>query len=363
MATLGQYFRGLRRLAFASLRKDTEAAARERRLMAFRLLQGEASQVTFTRSGITWTVDLDGGAVPKKLFVRSNAFEPLRKGLVGWLKGNGYLGVTRGTIVDIGANIGTPSVQLARETGLNVLAIEPVPANFALLTRNVAQKGFEQHVTGARAAVSLHPGTLKMAVPKDRATCEVIDGANSPGFGKLTPDIPIIEVPSSPLSALLTEHGIASEQVGLVWCDAQGMEREIVESAPELWKAGVPLYLELWPAGMNAHGGTDAFLTTVERHFKGFVPISAMTEHGAKAAPQPIAALRAFVAKISSFRRRAAGLSRVVGCQGSSTLLLAAVRFYQESGRDVCSRFRASNSKEQVLLLGTRHPGRPNLPH
>src|SRR5262245_47438365 len=129
MAKLGQYMRGLRRLAFAWFRGDRDAAAREQRLMAFRLLQGEADQLTFTRAGFKWTVDVDGGVVPKKLFMRSNAFEPLRRGLTEWLKGNGYFTAQRNTIVDIGANIGTPSVQLARETGLEILAIEPVPAN------------------------------------------------------------------------------------------------------------------------------------------------------------------------------------------------------------------------------------------
>ena len=269
--------------------------------MAFSLLQGQAEQVTFTRSGITWTIDLGGGAVPKKLFVRSNAFEPIRRGLLTWLKEHGYLKVGRQTIVDIGANIGTPCVQLARETGFPILAIEPVPANFDLLSRNIAQNGLAQQVRCVRAAVSAKPGTLKMAVPKDRATCEVIEDDATPGFGKLTPDIPIIEVPSVPLGTLLTENGIAPAQVGLVWCDAQGMEREIIDSSPELWQAGAPMYLELWPKGMNAHGGVNAFLKTAERHFKGFVPLSRLSKPGADANPQPIAKLREFVAGINSF--------------------------------------------------------------
>ena len=187
---------------------------------------------------------------------RSN---PLRKGLVGWLKGNGYITDLRRTIIDIGANIGTPSVQHARETGLDILAIEPDPANFELLTKNVAQNGLDGQVRCVRAAVSMRPGTLKMAVPKERATCEVVEEGKQPGFGELTPDIPIIEVPSLRLETILSVAGIAPERVAVVWCDAQGLEREIIESAPGLWRAGVPLYLELWPKGILAHGGTDAF--------------------------------------------------------------------------------------------------------
>ncbi|HLX61337.1 MAG TPA: FkbM family methyltransferase, partial [Planctomycetota bacterium] len=208
MASLGQYLRGMRRLAFSALRGDKDGAAKERRLMAFRLLQGEADQITFTRAGIKWTVDIDGGVVPKKLFMRANAFEPLRKGLIAWLRGNGHITEKRRTLIDIGANIGTPSVQLARETGLDVLAIEPVPANFELLQKNVAQNGLEGQVRCVRAAVSLRAASVKMAVPKERATCEVLEDGRQPGFGALTADIPVIEVPSLRLETILTEQEI-----------------------------------------------------------------------------------------------------------------------------------------------------------
>ena len=298
MAKFGQYLRGLRRLTFAWLRGNRDATLRERRLMAFRLLQGEADQLTFTRAGIQWTVDVEGGVVPKKLFIRGNAFEPLRKGLAAWLKANGHITDTRRTIVDIGANIGTPSVQLARETGLDILAIEPVPANFNLLQKNIAQNGLDKQVRCVRAAVSMRPGTLKMAVPKERATCEVIEEGKQPGFGKLTPDIPIIEVPSLRLETILSENGVAPERVAVVWCDAQGMEREIIESAPALWKTGAALYLELWPKGINAHGGTDAFLASIETHFKSFVMISEMIKTGPQARPRPLAELRKIIEAI-----------------------------------------------------------------
>ena len=298
MVTFGQYMRGFRRLTLAWLKGDRDATLRERRLMAFRLLEGQAEQITFTRAGIQWTVDVEGGVVPKKLFMRGNAFEPLRKALAAWLKANGHITETRKTIVDIGANIGTPSVQLARETGLNILAIEPVPANFDLLQKNIVQNGLDKQVRCVRAAVSMRPGTLKMAVPKERATCEVIEEGKQPGFGKLTPDIPIIEVPSKRLETILNESQIAPDAVAVVWCDAQGLEREIIESAPALWKAGVPLYLELWPKGINAHGGIDAFLTSIEAHFKSFVMISEMLKSGPQARPRPLAELRKIVEAI-----------------------------------------------------------------
>ena len=76
------------------------------------------------------------------------------------------------------------------------------------------------------------------------------------------------------------------------------MEREVIESAPELWRAGVPLYLELWPKGINAHGGTGAFLETVRAHFKSFVMVSEMMKSGAQAAPRPLNELQQIVERI-----------------------------------------------------------------
>ena len=101
MVTIGQYLRGVRRLTVAWMKGDKDATMRERRLMAFRLLEGQAEQITFSRAGIKWTVDVEGGVVPKKLFIRGNAFEPLRKGLTDWLKANGHITATRRTIIDL----------------------------------------------------------------------------------------------------------------------------------------------------------------------------------------------------------------------------------------------------------------------
>ncbi|HLX64441.1 MAG TPA: hypothetical protein VKX17_24420, partial [Planctomycetota bacterium] len=80
--------------------------------------------------------------------------------------------------------------------------------------------------------------------------------------------------------------------IAAVWCDAQGMEREIVESAPLVWKAGVPLYLEIWPKGIQAHGGMDAFLASLNAHFKSFVMVSEMIKSGPSARPRPLNELK-----------------------------------------------------------------------
>jgi FkbM family methyltransferase len=292
--------RCLRRLALASLRGDKASAVKERRLLAFRLLHGHAEQLTFTRAGIHWTVEVDSGVVPRKLFVREKAFEPLRAALVKWLTAYGCISARRRTLIDIGANIGTPSVQLARETDLDVLAIEPVPSNFELLKRNVAQNGLDSKIRCLQAAVSTHPGTVKMAVPKERAACEVVEEGRQPGFGPLTPEIPVIQVPSLRLETILETHAIAAANIAVVWCDVQGLEREVIESAPGVWRAGVPLYLELWPKGMEAHGGVRAFLETVQANFKSFVMVSEMIKIGAHAQPRPLNELQKVVEAIGS---------------------------------------------------------------
>ncbi|MEO0958831.1 MAG: FkbM family methyltransferase, partial [Pseudomonadota bacterium] len=75
-----------------------------------------------------------------------------------------------GLIVDIGANMGTHSLVLARGLGRKVIAVEPNPEAQSLLRANIALNGLEDEVTvqtfalGARTARGslrqVHPGNL-----------------------------------------------------------------------------------------------------------------------------------------------------------------------------------------------------------
>jgi hypothetical protein len=61
------------------------------------------------------------------------------------------------------------------------------------------------------------------------------------------------------------------------------MESEVLESGAGLWQARVPLWVEVWPRGLNAHGGVDRFVAVAGRHFRHFLAQSRLMAGDAKA--------------------------------------------------------------------------------
>lgn len=73
-------------------------------------------------------------------------------------------------VVDIGANVGLWTVNLARAVGPTgrVLAFEPVPSTFAILQRTVAKLAPDPlRVALDRSAVSESAGPVRMEIPRD----------------------------------------------------------------------------------------------------------------------------------------------------------------------------------------------------
>jgi len=74
------------------------------------------------------------------------------------------------TAIDIGANIGTTTLCLARSVGTagRVISFEPLPSNFAMLRSNIEANGF-QHVDAWPLALSDHTGTGRMLESEGQA--------------------------------------------------------------------------------------------------------------------------------------------------------------------------------------------------
>ncbi len=109
-----------------------------------------------------------------------------------------------------------------------------------------------------------------------------------------------VSVPAAGLSEILDDHAVATNEVAFVWCDTQGSETEVIASATRLWSSGVPLYAELWPAGLTARVGLEAFYGEVESNFSHFVPRDSLVAAGSKAVAQPISELRYLLDNIAS---------------------------------------------------------------
>jgi FkbM family methyltransferase len=191
---------------------------------------------------------------------------------------------SRKVIVNIGANIGDTCIPLALQTGKTVIAAEPVPDTFALLCRNVADNGLESRIRCRQVAVSDVAGSVAMTLTSDLGQSEVEGVGGKQGYAVDHYDRGSIDVAATTLDALITAEGFRAEDVALIWSDTQGYESQVLESGTQLWAAGTPAWVELWPNGLEAHGGVDRFIDTCCRNFRHFV---ASSTEGVECRPRP----------------------------------------------------------------------------
>ena len=137
-----------------------------------------------------------------------------------------------GIIVDVGAHIGCFTV-LAGETFKPKLiaAIEPDPANFDYLVRNILASGFIDMVRPLRIALGNTAGGHPL-----------YSGGRNTGGNSFFPEKRSIEgadinaltgtnVPVTTLDMLLQELGLEGEQIGVLKIDVEGAEAQILEGS------------------------------------------------------------------------------------------------------------------------------------
>jgi FkbM family methyltransferase len=162
-----------------------------------------------------------------------------------------------GVFVDVGANVGTYAMVLARHVGAGgkVIAIEPHPVTHARLAFNRAASGFTQ-VDLVAAAAGPSDGELMIETDGDNL------GASHIGTGQ--PAGHAIRVPSLRLQRILDDAGI--DHVDGLKIDVEGFEDRVLtgffrEAPQRLWPRAVViehLSRNDWQddciAGMRTHG-------------------------------------------------------------------------------------------------------------
>lgn len=181
-------------------------------------------------AGLTWLVATADRSVGRRLFVKQSRpeFAVLARAMEHVRAG--------GVFVDVGANIGTACLPSLRWFD-SAVAIEPDPLNVRLLRANAALNGEETRVTVIERACSDRNGvaTLRLAAGKH--------GNHS--VGSTRPGQPSVEVPCSTVDAILSELGVAVDDVGMLWVDVEGHEVQVLEGAAGLIAAGVPAVFEV----------------------------------------------------------------------------------------------------------------------
>jgi FkbM family methyltransferase len=166
-----------------------------------------------------------------------------------------------GVFVDVGANVGTYAMVLARHVGASgkVIAIEPHPVTHARLAFNRTASGFAQ-VRLVAAAAGPSDGELMIETDGDNL------GASHIVTGKTAGNA--IRVPSLRLQRILSDAGV--DRVDALKIDVEGYEDRVLigffrDAPPSLWPRAVVIehlsrseWLDDCIADMRARGYAEA---------------------------------------------------------------------------------------------------------
>lgn len=198
-------------------------------------------------------VDSSDGEVGRTVFMTGGYERIYMERSLRYLERQGYL--TRGrTFVDIGANIGTSTVDALVRFGFHrSISFEPSGRNYELLKLNLVLNGLEDRATAFHMALSDYCGTGALELSADNpADHQMSREADRPE----TPTLPGAQelTPCRTFDSLVAEGVISLGSLGLVWLDTQGHELYVLRGAKTAISAGVPMVIEYWPPHMSTHG-------------------------------------------------------------------------------------------------------------
>jgi FkbM family methyltransferase len=168
-------------------------------------------------------------------------------------------------LVDVGANIGTVTIDLlSRLPQARAVAIEPDTANMRLLRQNLVGNGLDERVTCIQAAVSDADTTLVLELATDNlGDHRVRIGDPAPGrFGETSRETRSVRAVR--LDGLVAQGGVTLDVPTLLWLDVQGHEAHALTGAASF--ARCPTVIELWPYGLRRATGHERLLAALEAY-------------------------------------------------------------------------------------------------
>ena len=169
------------------------------------------------------------------------------------------------TFVDVGANIGTSTVDALLEFGFGrAVCFEPDDRSFRLLRANLALNGLENRTTTHPVALSATDGvSLLQMSPTNRADNRLVVESGP----ARSPRSDLVSVSCRRFDSLVDEGVLEPHEVGLLWIDAQGHEAFVLEGAARAMEAGIPIVLEYTPADLRANGTLGRLHNLLSAHY------------------------------------------------------------------------------------------------
>lgn len=160
--------------------------------------------------------------------------------------------------LDVGANVGSYTVLAGGAVGARVTAVEPVPATFAALLRNVALNGLGERVRSCQAGLSGETGTLRFSSDLDTMNHVLAEGEVCPS----------VEVPVFRLDDL-----VGSDVPTLIKMDVEGHELAVLRGAHATLTGPsvLAVVMEISDGSARRYGANVGELFVLMREF-GFSP-------------------------------------------------------------------------------------------
>ena len=162
---------------------------------------------------------------------------------------------------DIGANIGTQTIYLHKaEVFSKILAIEPDPNNFKLLSFNIEINNLGTRTSLINAAISRNPGIMPLYLNPG-----FTDGGHSllkrEGLSEQV-DVRVIR-----MTTAFKEAEINPQDIGFCWIDTEGFDLECVSQILEIAGNKVPVFTEV---SENFKGREEAvaYINYLNEHYQ-----------------------------------------------------------------------------------------------
>ena len=180
-----------------------------------------------------------------------------------------------GTVVDIGANVGTSIVYFRNKLGegSRYFAVEPVTDNFNLLNANCAVNGYND-INTFRLGISETAGEVKMDInPNNMGNCKIA-GTDSARLVQWEGDKTYVGETAQVLTldTFAAEKGIVTDAPVLFWIDVEGHEPEVFRSGKDTFMSSDSVvFCEFNPKLYKYNGRYEGFLQDIKDCFGRFI--------------------------------------------------------------------------------------------
>jgi FkbM family methyltransferase len=198
----------------------------------------------------------------------------------------------KGTLLEIGANIGTTTVAALRGGYVDrVVAVEAHPDTARLLQQNLIANSVADRVVVVNAAVTDAVGEVELVLSEVDSGDHRVRPSNGAGMSELASRSGLT-VPGTTVDALIEDGTVKLDETQLVWIDAQGHEPTILQGAQSLLSSDVPVLIEYWPRGLEASGGLDRLEGIVASSYASFIDLRVSADRSTAQASDRLPTLR-----------------------------------------------------------------------